>query len=66
MNSNTLWAGTGILVRNNLQNLKINHLEVSDHYLKDRVIHLQIHAKSVLNFINIFAFSVDGKKKAFY
>ena len=66
MNSNTLWAGTGILVRNNLQNLKIDHLEVGDPNLKDRVTHLQIHTKSTLNFINIYAPSVDGKKKPFY
>ena len=66
MNSNTLWAGTGILVRNNLQNLKIDHLMVGDPNLKDRVTHLQIHTKSTLNFINIYAPSVDGKKKPFY
>ena len=61
VNSNTLWAGTGILVRNNLQNLKIDHLEVNDPNLKDRVTHLQIHTK-----IYIYAPSVDGKKKPFY
>ena len=65
VNSNTLWAGVGILVRNNLQNFKIDHLEVSDPNLKDRVTHLQIHTKSTLNFINLYAPSVDGKKKTF-
>ena len=39
---------------------------MSDPNLKDRVTHLQIHTKSTLNFINIYAPSVDGKKKPFY
>ena len=54
MNSNTIWAGMGILVRNNLQNLKVSQLEMSDVNLKYRVAHLQIHANSVLNFMNIY------------
>ena len=62
MNSNTIWAGMGILVRNNLQNLKVSQLEMSDVNLKYRVTHLQIHANSVLNFMNIYAPSFDGKK----
>ena len=39
---------------------------MSDPNLKHRVTHLQIHTKSTLNFINIYAPSVDGKKKPFY
>ena len=34
---------------------------MSDTNLKDRITHLQIHANIVLNLINIYAPSFDGK-----
>ena len=55
INSTERFKGTGILIRNNLQNQKTEHIEFKENIFQNRVTHIKIAAKDVLNFISIYA-----------
>ena len=54
LNSNDGYLGTAILLRRNLQNMQVKHIEIKQQSLQNRVMHLQIISNDVLNFINVY------------
>ena len=68
INSKEIFKGTGILIRNNLQSLKTEHIEIKENIFQNRVTHIKIIAKDVIIFISIYAPSgqEDLQKQNFY
>ena len=65
-NTDCGWTGTGILIRNNIQNFKIEHLEIKPSIFKNRITHLRIHLNHPINIINIYAPANNSEKPNFY
>ena len=55
INSKERFKGTGILIRNNLQSLKTEHIEIKENIFQNRITHIKITAKDAINFISIYA-----------
>ena len=68
INSKERFKGTGILIRNNLQSLKTEHIEIKENIFQNRITHIKITAKDAINFISIYAPSgqEDLQKQNFY
>ena len=65
LNSHKGWTGTGIILRGKLQNLTTKHLDVNQIPLQNRVTHIQIKAKRIIDLISIYA-PAHEDRKAFY
>ena len=68
INSTKRFKGTGILIKNNLQNLKTEHIEIKENIFQNHVTQIKITAKGFLNFISIYTPSgqEDLQKQNFY
>ena len=55
-----------IIIRNNIQNFKIEHLEIKPFIFKNRITHLRIHLNHPINIINIYAPANNSEKPNFY
>ena len=58
--------GTAILLRRNLQNMQVKHIEISQPSLQNRVTHLQIISNDVLHLINVYCPADHYDKDPFF
>ena len=65
-NSNDGYLGTAILLRLNLQNMQVKHIEISQPSLQNRVTHLQIISNDVLHLINVYCPADHYDKDPFF
>ena len=61
------FLGTGILIRRNIQNLQLKHIEINKETLKNRLTHIQIISKEVINILSVYCPADHyGKDNFFY
>ena len=61
------FTGTGIVVRQNIQNMGIEHVKTDNPYLRNRLTHLKITSKEIFHVISVYAPpNVTQKRRFFY
>ena len=61
------YLGTGILIRRNIQKLQLKHIEINKENLKNRLTHIQITSKIVINILSVYCPANHyGKDNFFY
>ena len=61
------FQGTAILIRNDISKFQIKDIKSSDPFLKNRLSHLQIISKEIINIINVYApTGHNEERKIFY
>ena len=65
-NNNVGFIGTAIVVRQNIQNLKIKHMEINNNILNERLTHIKITSKVALHALSVYAPPNNSEKKRIF
>ena len=65
-NTNVGFIGTAIVVRQNIQKLKIEHMEINNNILNERLTHIKITSKETLHALSVYAPPNNSEKKGIF